>query len=55
MVATARAAGCTTVIAHTLAEPNPSTSVLTRLGFTRTDTIEDPDEGPVWRWERPLD
>ena len=54
MIATARAAGCRTVIAHTLAEDNPSTSVLTRLGFTCVETVEDPDEGPIWRWELPL-
>lgn len=55
LVDRARTAGCTTVVAHTLAETNPSTSVLTKLGFVRTATIEDPDDGPVWRWERPLD
>jgi RimJ/RimL family protein N-acetyltransferase len=50
----ARDAGCTLVIAHTLAERNPSTSVLTKLGFEQTETVEDPDEGPVWRWELPI-
>jgi GNAT superfamily N-acetyltransferase len=54
MLGTARAAGCRTVIAHTMAEENPSTSVLARLGFTRTETIDDPDDGPIWRWELPL-
>jgi ribosomal-protein-alanine N-acetyltransferase len=54
LIETARGHGCTAVIAHTLAEDNPSTSVLRRLGFTRTATIEDPDEGPIWRWELPL-
>jgi RimJ/RimL family protein N-acetyltransferase len=52
----AERAGVSTVIAHTLAEPNPSTAVLERCGFERTATISDPDEGvdePVWRWERP--
>ncbi|MCV7417209.1 GNAT family N-acetyltransferase [Mycolicibacterium litorale] len=43
--------GLTTVIAHTLAHENPSTGVLRRLGFTRVAEIEDPDDGPVWRWE----
>jgi [ribosomal protein S5]-alanine N-acetyltransferase len=54
LVETARAAGVTTVIAHTLPEPNFSTRVLTALGFTRTATVRDPDDGDVWRWERPL-
>jgi RimJ/RimL family protein N-acetyltransferase len=54
LVETARAAGVTTVIAHTLPEPNFSTRVLTALGFTQTSTVSDPDEGDVWRWELPL-
>ena len=54
MVERARAAGCALVTAHTLAEANPSTAVLTKLGFTRTAEIDDPDDGPVWRWELPL-
>ena len=49
----AAAAGVTTVTAHTLAEPNASTRVLTKSGFTRTAEIEDPEDGPIWRWERP--
>jgi RimJ/RimL family protein N-acetyltransferase len=55
MIDTARAAGVTTVIAHTLAEPNFSTRILTTLGFAQTATVADPDGGgPVWRWELPL-
>jgi ribosomal-protein-alanine N-acetyltransferase len=54
LVDTARRHGCTTVIAHTLAETNPSTSVLARLGFARTEAVEDPDEGSIWRWELSL-
>jgi RimJ/RimL family protein N-acetyltransferase len=50
----ARAADVNTVIAHTLAEPNPSTRVLERCGFTRCAELVDPDEGPVWQWERKL-
>lgn len=45
-------AGVTTVTAHTLAEPNASTRVLTKSGFTRTAEIDDPEHGKVWRWER---
>jgi [ribosomal protein S5]-alanine N-acetyltransferase len=47
----ARARGATAVIAHTLAEENPSTSVLRRCGFTRTAELVDPEEGTIWRWE----
>jgi hypothetical protein len=47
-------AGVTTLLAHTLAEENPSTAVLRRSGFEVTEALEDPDVGGVWRWERPL-
>ena len=43
------------VHAHTLPERNASTRILTRLGFTCTGTvIDDPADGPVWHWERPV-
>jgi ribosomal-protein-alanine N-acetyltransferase len=48
----ARAAGATTVIAHTLAGPNPSTGVLDKTGFRHTGSLDD-DGVTVWRWERP--
>lgn len=51
----ARAAGVHTVIAHTLPTDNPSTGVLRKLGFRLWGEVTDPDEGPVWRWELPLD
>jgi [ribosomal protein S5]-alanine N-acetyltransferase len=52
MVERARAAGVHTVLAHTLATPNPSTSVLTHCQFTRVATLLDDDLGAeVWRWE----
>lgn len=41
-----------TVRAHTLPEPNASTRVLTKAGFRHLGAIDDPDDGPVWRWER---
>ncbi|GAA1846128.1 hypothetical protein GCM10009836_27140 [Pseudonocardia ailaonensis] len=50
-IESARARGATTVIAHTLAEENPSTGVLRRCGFVRTAELRDPQEGAVWRWE----
>jgi ribosomal-protein-alanine N-acetyltransferase len=40
------------VCAHTLPVANASTRVLTKCGFHHTDTVVDPDDGPVWRWER---
>jgi RimJ/RimL family protein N-acetyltransferase len=52
-IATAR--GVRPVLAHTLAEDNPSTAVLRRLGFRRTDELVDPEVGAIWRWDLPLD
>ncbi len=39
-----------TVIAHTLAEPNPSTRVLAKCGFRQVAEIDDPNDGRIWRW-----
>ena len=39
------------VLAHTLPHDNPSTRVLTKLGFLRDGDGQDPDEGLVWRWK----
>jgi RimJ/RimL family protein N-acetyltransferase len=39
-------------IAHTLPEDNASTRALRRNGFTLAGTVDDPEDGPVWRWER---
>ncbi len=41
------------VRAHTLPTHNASTRVLEKCGFTWTGEVEDPEDGPVWRWERP--
>ena len=38
--------------AHTLPTANASTRVLTKCGFVRTGEVVDPEDGPVWRWER---
>ena len=38
------------VIAHTLAEGGPSTSVLERTGFVYDDDVDDEKGGRVWRW-----
>jgi RimJ/RimL family protein N-acetyltransferase len=40
------------VRAHTLPEPNASTRVLTKCGFANIGEVMDPEDGPVWRWER---
>lgn len=47
----ARRAGVARVCAHTLGQENASTKVLRRCGFAKTGEVDDPDEGPVWRWE----
>ena len=38
--------------AHTLPEPNASTRVLKKCGFVQIGEVTDPEDGPVWRWER---
>ena len=40
------------VRAHTLPLTNPSTRVLQKCGFRQVGTVVDPEDGPVWRWER---
>jgi ribosomal-protein-alanine N-acetyltransferase len=40
------------VRAHTLPEANASTRVLAKCGFRHVGSVVDPDDGPVWRWER---
>jgi len=39
--------------AHTLPEPNASTRVLKKNGFEFVGEVDDPEDGRVWRWERP--
>ena len=38
--------------AHTLPERNASARILGRIGFTHVADAVDPEDGPVWRWER---
>ncbi len=38
--------------AHTRPEANASTHVLTKCGFVHVGDVVDPEDGPVWRWER---
>jgi ribosomal-protein-alanine N-acetyltransferase len=40
------------VCAHTLPMVNASTRVLAKCGFHHVGTVDDPEDGPVWRWER---
>lgn len=42
------------VIAHTLPQKNASTRVLEKAGLTFAGEVVDPEDGPVWRWERAL-
>jgi len=39
--------------AHTLPELNASTRVLEKLHFACLGEVVDPEDGLVWRWERP--
>jgi RimJ/RimL family protein N-acetyltransferase len=49
----ARASGEVTLLrAHTLPERNASTRVLEKCGFEKMGEVVDPEDGPVWRWER---
>jgi RimJ/RimL family protein N-acetyltransferase len=41
-----------TVRAHTLPERNASVRILEKLGFAHLGEVVDPEDGPVWRWER---
>lgn len=38
--------------AHTLPTANASTRVLKKCGFAHVGDVVDPEDGPVWRWER---
>jgi [ribosomal protein S5]-alanine N-acetyltransferase len=44
-----------TARAHTLPEENPSAGVLRKCGFQCLGEVMDPEDGPVWRWEKALD
>ena len=55
LVRRARGEGVRVAVAHTLAQVSASTTVLSRCGFAYVDDVIDPDDGPLWRWELPLD
>jgi RimJ/RimL family protein N-acetyltransferase len=40
------------VRAHTLAAANASARVLAKCGFRQVGEVIDPEDGPVWRWEK---
>jgi GNAT superfamily N-acetyltransferase len=40
------------ICAHTLPTQNASTRVLTKCGFKLIGEVIDPEDGPVWRWEK---
>lgn len=54
LLSRAASGGLRTVVAHTLAQESASTAVLRRSGFTCVSELADPDDGPVWRWERSI-
>ena len=42
------------VIAHTLPEASASTRVLEKVDMRFVGEVVDPDDGPVWQWERQI-
>ena len=52
LVTYAFAQGARRIRAHTLPEANASTHVLKKCGFQFVGPVVDPEDGPVWRWER---
>jgi ribosomal-protein-alanine N-acetyltransferase len=38
------------VLAHTLPGESASTAILRKRGFDLVEAVDDPDDGPVWRW-----
>jgi len=52
LVTYAFAHGASMLRAHTMPEANASTHVLKKCGFQYVGPVVDPEDGPVWRWER---
>jgi RimJ/RimL family protein N-acetyltransferase len=44
----------TSIRAHTKPENDASGRVLAKSGFQQVGEVEDPEDGLVWRWERPV-
>jgi RimJ/RimL family protein N-acetyltransferase len=45
--------GALKVVAHTLEKDNASAQVLIRNGFQFISSVQDPEDGVVWKWEKP--
>jgi [ribosomal protein S5]-alanine N-acetyltransferase len=54
LVEVADSSGAAMAIAHTLPEENASCRALRRNGFTHAGEVMDPEDGLIWRWEKPL-
>ena len=39
------------IYAHTLANQNASTGVLSKCGFVKVEELIDPNDGKVWKWK----
>ncbi len=52
LFALAARSGAALVFAHTLAQDNASNGALRREGFGFAGAVVDPEDGPVWRWEK---
>lgn len=46
----AASGGVQRVRAHTLPERNASVRILEKVGFQWDGDVQDPEDGPVWRW-----
>jgi RimJ/RimL family protein N-acetyltransferase len=44
--------GVKIVCAHTLPVHNASSRILTKCGFQWIGLVNDPQDGPIWRWEK---
>jgi ribosomal-protein-alanine N-acetyltransferase len=42
------------IVAHTLPEENASTRILRKLEYRYVGEVDHPEDGRVWRWERPV-
>jgi RimJ/RimL family protein N-acetyltransferase len=53
LLSIAAAGGVESVSAQTAPEPNASTRILEKLGFSRAGEAVDEEIGPAWVWKRP--
>lgn len=47
--------GVVRIKAQTLPEPNASTRILEKLGFVFTGSVNHPEDGEVWEWQKKSD